>query len=609
MPERTPAEIDAKKERFLAFEQSNEAFQLTQIAAIPIAQFYIPKTPENDSRLIADAQFRRYWTDGLVPQGEATAMALATAIEKRFFHWFLEFPDIIARGGFDCILGNPPYLGNRALSGTFGDSFLNWVKYEFAPAGSVDLVTYFLRRIFDLLWPSGFLAMISTNTIAQGGAREGGLDVVVKLGGNIHFATRMQRWPGRAAVSVSLLAIYKGEWRKSCVLDGQMVDSISSYLDSAAPAVEPSPLAENVDKSFQGSILVGKGFILPVTEAKQLVSNNPKLKDVVFEFLNGDDINSSPTQTASRFVINFFDWSEDKCRSEYPEALAIVESKVRPERTRRDKAGEFVLRRPLPQKWWIYSDKRPKLYSTIASFDRVLVAPLVSKYVSFVFVPRRQVFMNKVLVFAHQDFSEFAVLQSNLHTYWAWRYSSTLGSSTINYSPSDCFVSFPFPSNCAMLAALEGIGSSYHEHRKSLMLSLWLGLTDIYNLFHARDLTPAKVAQVSRKSAEEAALGYEGLLELRRLQCELDLAARDAYGWQNLPLDHDFHEVETLPENDRVRYTISAAARNDVLRRLLGLNHARAEAEKAEAKPSKPKRGKKAHGPDDKHGELFSEEL
>ena len=103
------------------------------------------------------------------------------------------------------------------------------------------------------------------------------------------------------------------------------------------------------------------------------------------------------------------------------------------------------------------------------------------------------------------------------------------------------------------------------------MLSLWLGLTDIYNLFHARDLTPAKVAKVSKKSAEESARGYEGLLELRRLHVELDLAIRDAYGWQNLPLDHDFYEVETLAENDRVRYTISPAARKELLRRLLSL--------------------------------------
>ena len=140
------------------------------------------------------------------------------------------------------------------------------------------------------------------------------------------------------------------------------------------------------------------------------------------------------------------------------------------------------------------------------------------------------------------------------------------------------------------------------------MLSLWLGLTDLYNLFHTRDLTPAKVAKVSKKSAGEAARGYEGILELRGLHVELDLAIRDAYGWQNIPLGHDFYEVETLAENDRVRYTISPAARKEVLRRLLALNHARAEAEKVEAKPTKPKRGKKAQAPGDEHIEMFSEE-
>jgi hypothetical protein len=71
------------------------------------------------------------------------------------------------------------------------------------------------------------------------------------------------------------------------------------------------------------------------------------------------------------------------------------------------------------------------------------------------------------------------------------------------------------------------------------------------------------------------------LLELRRLHVELDHAIRDAYGWQNLPFEHGFHEVETLAENDRVRYTISPAAQKEVLRRLLKLNHERAEAEKS----------------------------
>jgi hypothetical protein len=128
---------------------------------------------------------------------------------------------------------------------------------------------------------------------------------------------------------------------------------------------------------------------------------------------------------------------------------------------------------------------------------------------------------------------------------------------------------------------LTGIGERYHEHRKSLMVALWLGLTDMYNLFHSRDLSPEQVAKVCKKPAGVAQHGYQLILELRRLHRELDLAVRDAYGWEDLDLGHDFHEVETLPEGDRVRYTISPAARKVVLKRLLDLNHARAAEEKA----------------------------
>ena len=85
--------------------------------------------------------------------------------------------------------------------------------------------------------------------------------------------------------------------------------------------------------------------------------------------------------------------------------------------------------------------------------------------------------------------------------------------------------------------------------------------------------------RVSKKDAVTAEAGFQGLVELRRFHVELDLAVRDAYGWKDLDLEHGFHEVETLPENDRVRYTISPAARREVLKRLLVENHARARSE------------------------------
>lgn len=66
-----------------------------------------------------------------------------------------------------------------------------------------------------------------------------------------------------------------------------------------------------------------------------------------------------------------------------------------------------------------------------------------------------------------------------------------------------------------------------------------------------------------------------------------------------LGLRHDFHEIETLPENDRTRYTITPQARKDLLTRLLKLNHHRAAEEAAKgmiSPPAKPEKSDKPSG-------------
>jgi len=53
----------------------------------------------------------------------------------------------------------------------------------------------------------------------------------------------------------------------------------------------------------------------------------------------------------------------------------------------------------------------------------------------------------------------------------------------------------------------------------------------------------------------------------------MDKTVLKAYGYEDINLAHDFYEVDYLPENDRVQYTISPDARKEVLKRLLKLNH------------------------------------
>jgi hypothetical protein len=124
------------------------------------------------------------------------------------------------------------------------------------------------------------------------------------------------------------------------------------------------------------------------------------------------------------------------------------------------------------------------------------------------------------------------------------------------------------------------------------------GLTKTYNAFHSPDIlfgiTNSQLQDLGNKSIEKQ-YGKEvwnlwnhlqktpgtcsieeaiaGIVKLRELHMEMDNAVLVAYGWQDVHLMHDFYEVDYLPENDRVRFTIHPDARKEILKRLLELNH------------------------------------
>jgi hypothetical protein len=131
-------------------------------------------------------------------------------------------------------------------------------------------------------------------------------------------------------------------------------------------------------------------------------------------------------------------------------------------------------------------------------------------------------------------------------------YSSSL-ETRINYSPTDCFETFPFPEK---QTSLQEIGKTYHEFRRHLMLSHQEGLTKTYNRFHHADETSLDIQR------------------LRELHVAMDNAVAAAYGWDDLDLGHGFHATK-----QGIRFTVSESARREVLARLLKLNHERYEEE------------------------------
>jgi hypothetical protein len=392
---------------------------------------------------------------------------------RRPFHWPLEFPEVFIdkeRGGFDAIISNPPFMGGQKITGELGTRYRDYLVGCLANGqrGSADLCAYFFLRGRELLRHGGNFGMLATNTIAQGDTREVGLDQLLGDSCTIPRAVPSRKWPGTASLEVAHVWVRRGEWAGSFVLDDAAVAGITPFL-TVPGSVEGKPhrLAANAGKSFQGSIVLGMGFVLTPEEAQALITRDGRNRDVLFPYLNGEDLNSRPDQSPSRWVINFHDWplsreaegsweeGTEKQRIEwtrsgvvpldypeptaedYPDCLAIVREKVKPERDRNN-------RKVYRDRWWHYGEKRPELYATIVGMERVLVKSEVGNKLSFAFVPNCTVFSHMLIVFAFTGHGSQAVLQSTMHETWAREFSSSMRTD-LRYTPSDSFETFPFP--------------------------------------------------------------------------------------------------------------------------------------------------------------------
>jgi hypothetical protein len=191
----------------------------------------------------------------------------------------------------------------------------------------------------------------------------------------------------------------------------------------------------------------------------------------------------------------------------------------------------------------------------------------------------------QTVILARSSFDWFVLMQNSIQTAWIVEYASSMRTD-VRYTPSDCFETFPFPDHPGSSdpgSPLAVIGERYYEHRRQIMLARQEGLTTTYNRFHNPDETSADIQR------------------LRELHVEMDQAVAAAYGWTEtgglhppLALGHGFHKTK-----QGVRFTISEAARREVLQRLLKLNHERYAEEVKQGLHSKASRasgGRKSPG-------------
>lgn len=491
--------------------------------------------------------------DGIIDSG--LTPTVSTDYEHwKCVHWPLEIPEVMENGGFDAIIGNPPFLGGQKLTRTMGENVREWYISTLADGnrGSADLCAYFYLRSYSLMRKGATLGLLATNTIAQGDTREVGLDRMKENGFTIFRSVQSKPWPVSSA-NLEYAAVWgvKGSVpdtvAKDC--DGMKVNCISTLLEPQGRVTgQPVPLEENKNISFQGCIVLGKGFNITQEQAAEWIEADSKNKEVLFPYLNGEDLNSSPDCSASRWIVDFNNWDEEQAKK-YILPYKYIFENVRIER----KKKKDLAVRNAP--WWQFLRSRGEMRKAISFLDKVLVIALVSKSLMPMRVSTGQVFSNTLGVFATDSYADQAVLSSSMHQYWAITHGSGMRGDP-RYTPSDVFETLPRPQNNEELAV---IGKTLDDERREIMMHRQLGLTKLYNLINDPEVQDSSDKDVAR---------------LREIHRQLDETVMDAYGWSDVPLNHGFYEYRKM-----TRWTVCPEARVEILDRLLEENHRRAALE------------------------------
>lgn len=467
-------------------------------------------------------------------------------------HWVLVAPDVmVERGGFDAVVGNPPFLVSKKITGAMGTKLREWVVEQVAGGrrGGADLVAFFVVRAAALVnRTSGGFGLVTSKVVAEGDTREVSLDALLRDGLTIYAAKSSEPWPSTGvAVRYSMVCctFRKLEGEKPAWLDGKEVSAITAQLDARRRVVgTPMKLSKNSGRIALGAYVHGDGFVLDPKVASELLAEDASNSDVVFPYLSGADLNSSPDPVPSRWVINFHGWPIERAR-QYRGPFGLIERLVQPIRA----TNKMASRRDI---WWRYAVRADRLHEQLVEAGHGVAITVVSKFGYPVRVKAGPILTSAIAVVPDASFDTFGQMAASPHNLWAWQWGSTM-KSDLRYTPSDVFETFPFAPATPAVAEL---GRKLEYVRSEVMTRLNLGLTKFYNVVH--DPVEANDA---------------GISEVRELHEALDLAVLAAYGWEDLDLHYGFHMFR-----QSIRWTVCPDAREEILDRLLEENHKRAAA-------------------------------
>jgi type II restriction/modification system DNA methylase subunit YeeA len=340
-----------------------------------------------------------------------------------------------------------------------------------------------------------------------------------------------------------------GSWLdETPTLDGEPVSAINPDLTCGIDLTTAYRLEENKGICFMGTTKVGDFDIEPDVARKMLNAplnpNGRPNSDVVRPWINAKDFAS---RSRGHYIIDFGTETSESEAALYEYPFEYAKKHVYPDRATNKRGGYRT-------RWWLHGEPRPELRRAISGLTRYILTPQISKHRIFDWFRSNSIPDHTIFAFARQDDYFFGILCSSPQEFWAIAKGTQLESRP-RYTPDSTFDTFPFP---------WPPGKEPSEEEDPRVKAIADAARELVRL---RDiwLNPPNSSPEELKTRTLTNLYNKQPAWLQNAHRALDEAVFAAYGW---------------PAN---------LSKEEILTRLLALNHERAKNNPPAAKKPSPK--------------------
>ena len=482
----------------------------------------------------------------------------------------------------DYIVGNPPFIGAATMRRALGDGYVDAVRRTWPEVPeSADFVMYWWHIAGETVRAEKArrFGFITTNSIKQTFNRrvvQAQLEAKNPL--SLAFAIPDHPWVDAAdgaAVRIAmtigcrhagtgfLLNVREEKETTGDERDVQL-DAASGVLHAdlriGANIAASASLRANGLIGNRGVQILAPGFVVSAEEAD---TADPE-RALTRPYRNGKDITDRPRGV---LVLDPYPLGESELRAKAPAVYQWLLTRAKPERDQNPRAS-------YRDNWWLFGENQPQMRQAIEGLRRYIATAITARHRTFVFLESELMADQALLVIGSEDALLLGTLMSRLHVSWALAAGGRLGvGNDPRYNKTRCFETFPFPDPTpAQVARIRDPAEQLDAHRKRQQsLHPELTLTGMYNVLE-------KLRAGDTLTPKERAIHEQGLVSvLRELHDALDTAVFEAYGWGDLAAQLVGKPGATTPLPDKPE--AQAAAEEELLRRLVELNAARAAEE------------------------------